>query len=142
MESWALYRARNPDGLVMDQPDWPRSYGHNPYVGYDGLAKPFLYEGEMPPHGIEPLARVVHVGTRAWPLERVAKAGGLTEAGVTIDWTAGQASALDTGQIAKGRDVGNIRVRDAATGRDLVHDVMFAFAFHAFHPDGKWMLGR
>ncbi len=142
MESWALYRARNPDGLVMDQPDWPRSYGRNPYVGYDSLAKPFLYDGEMPPHGIEPLARVVHVGNRAWPLERVAKAGGLTEAGVTIDWTAGQASALDTGQIAKGRDVGNIRVRDAATGRDLVHDVMFAFAFHAFHPDGKWMLGR
>lgn len=125
----------------MDEPDWPRSYGRNPYAGYDSLSRPFLYSGEMPPYGIEPLSRVVRVGNRAWPLERVAKAGELTEAGVTISWTEGQASALDASQIAKGRDVGNIRVRDAATGRDLVHDVLFAFAFQAFHPKGKWMIG-
>ncbi len=142
MESWGAYRTRNPGGLVMDEPNWPRSYGRNPYAGYDRLARPFLYTGELPPHGIEPLSRVVRVGNRAWPLERVAKAGELTEAGVTISWSSGQASALDTGQIAKGRDIGNIRVRDAVTGRDLVHDVIFAFAFHAFHPDGRWMLGR
>ncbi|MGB3313888.1 MAG: DUF3179 domain-containing protein, partial [Albidovulum sp.] len=142
MESWGTFRARNPEGLVMAEPDWPRSYGRNPYVGYDSLARPFLYSGEMPPHRIEPLSRVVRVGDRAWPLERVSKAGTLKEGGVVIDWSAGQASALDTGRIAEGRDVGNIRVRDAATGRDLVHDVVFAFAFHAFHPDGVWMLGK
>lgn len=142
MESWGSFRARNPDGLVMDEPDWPRSYGRNPYAGYDSLARPFLYSGEMPPHGIEPLSRVVRVGNRAWPLERIAQAGGLSEAGVTISWTADQASALDASQIAKGRDVGNIRVRDTATGRDLVHEVLFAFAFHAFYPQGLWMLGR
>ncbi|MDI3336142.1 DUF3179 domain-containing protein [Defluviimonas aestuarii] len=141
MESWGAFRARNPDGLVMAEPGWPRRYGQNPYVGYDGLAKPFLYSGEMPPHGIEPLSRIVRVGNRGWPLERVAEAGRLEEGGVIIDWSAGQASALDSARIAEGRDVGNIRVKDAATGRDLVHDVIFAFAFHAFHPDGKWMLG-
>lgn len=58
-----------------------------------------------------------------------------------LTWQAGQSSALDTVQIAKGRDVGSIRVRDAA-GRDLPNDVMFVFAFHAFWPDGEWMLGR
>lgn len=142
MESWGSFLARNPDGLVMDEPEWPRSYGRNPYAGYDSLARPFLYNGEMPPHGIEPLSRVVRVGQRAWPLERVAGAGEIAEAGVTISWAEGQASALDTSSIAKGRDVGNIRVRDSATGRDLVHDVVFAFAFHAFHPEGKWMLGN
>ncbi len=142
MESWGAFRARNPDGLVMAEPGWPRRYGQNPYVGYDGLAKPFLYSGEMPPHGIEPLSRIVRVGNRGWPLERVAEAGRLEEGGVVIDWTAGQASALDSARIAAGRDVGNIRVKDAATGRDLVHDVIFAFAFHAFHPDGQWMLGK
>ena len=141
MESWGAFRARNRDGLVMDEPDWPRSYGRNPYAGYDSLARPFLYNGEMPPHGIEPLSRVVRVGNRAWPLDRIAKARELTEAGVTITWSPGQASALDSGRIATGRDVGNIRVRDASTGRDLVHDLAFAFAFHAFHPNGKWMLG-
>ena len=142
MESWGAFRARNPGGLVMDEPDWPRRYGRNPYVGYDSLSRPYLYNGELPPFGIDPLSRVVRVGARAWPLERVARAGRISEDGVTISWDEGQASALDTGEIANGRDVGNIRVRDAATGRDLVHDVIFAFAFHAFHPNGKWMLGR
>ncbi|MEZ5780028.1 MAG: DUF3179 domain-containing protein [Paracoccaceae bacterium] len=142
MESWGAYRARNPDGLVMDQPDWPRSYGRNPYVGYDSAPRPFLYSGEMPPYGIEPLSRVVRVGNRAWPLDRIAESGKLIDGGVTITWSAGQASALDSGQIAKGRDVGNIRVQDTATGRDLVHDVIFAFAFQAFHPDGMWMVPR
>jgi hypothetical protein len=51
----------------------------------------------------------------------------------------GQASALDHGTIAKGRDVGTVRVRDGQ-GRDVPHDVMFAFAFHAFWPEGVWML--
>ena len=43
--------------------------------------------------------------------------------------------------MAVGRDVGMIRVRDGA-GNDLPHDVMFAFAYHAFWPDGAWMLGE
>lgn len=141
MESFAEFRARNPDGLVMDEPDWRRPYGRNPYVGYDSLAQPFLYDGQMPPHGIEPLARVVRVGDRAWPLTRLAELGEITEAGVTISWAAGKASALDTADIGAGRDVGMIRVRDAA-GADLPHDVMFAFAYHAFWPDGDWMLGN
>jgi len=34
-----------------------------------------------------------------------------------------------------------VRVRDAK-GRDVPHDVMFAFAFHAFFPKGKWMLAK
>jgi len=142
MENWGAFVARNPDGLVMDQPKADRPYGRNPYVGYDGSAKPFLYNGEMPPFGISPLMRVVAVGDRAWPLDRLQNLMEVTEAGVIISWTAGQASALDAATIAKGRDVGSIRVRDAATGMDVVHDVMFAFAFHAFHPNGVWMRGQ
>ena len=60
---------------------------------------------------------------------------------MTLSWTAGQASALDNRNIAKSKDVGTIRVRDAG-GADLPHDVMFAFAFHAFWPEGEWMLGE
>lgn len=138
MESWGMFKARNPDGLVMDQPKSSRPYGRNPYVGYDGSDRPFLYNGEMPPFGIEPLMRVVAVGKRAWTLERLADEGEIREKGLVITWTAGQASALDSADISKGRDVGSIRVRDGS-GRDVVHDVMFAFAFHAFHPDGEWM---
>ena len=95
----------------------------------------------MPPHGIEPLARVVRVGARAWPLSRIAEAGAIEEAGLRIEWAAGQASALDAAAIGEGRDVGTIRVLDAATGEAVAHDVPFAFAFHALWPEGEWMLG-
>ena len=140
MESWAEFRTRNPDGLVMDEPDWRRAYGQNPYVGYDTSARPFLYHGENPPHGINPLARVVRVENRAWTFARLREAGEIHESGVVLSWTPGQASALDSRDIASGRDVGTVRVRDSQ-GRDLPHDIPFAFAFHAFHPDGIWMLG-
>ena len=140
MESWELFAARNPEGLVMVEPDFPRRYGANPYVRYDSSARPFLYNGEMPPHDIPPLVRVVRVGDRAWPLTRLADEDEVREAGLTISWTEGQASALDDGRIAAGKEVGNVRVRDA-DGRDVAHDVMFAFAFHAFWPEGEWMLG-
>lgn len=141
MESWSEFRAVHPDGLVMDEPDWRRAYGSNPYVNYDTSSRPFLYQGEDPPHGINPLARVVRVGNRAWTYDRLRQMGEIREAGVVLNWTAGQASALDTRDIASGRDVGTVRVRDAA-GNDLPHDVPFAFAFHAFFPDGMWMIGN
>tara|TARA_R110002095_G_scaffold29520_1_gene29151 strand:+ start:1471 stop:2319 length:849 start_codon:yes stop_codon:yes gene_type:complete len=140
MESWGEYRARAPQGLVMDEPPYRRDYGSNPYRGYDSLARPFLYDGEDPPFGINPLARVVRVGTRAWPLERLRRVGEVTEQGVTLRWVAGQVSALDTGEIAAGKEVGTVRVTDAQ-GRDVAYDMPFAFAFNAFHPDGEWMLG-
>lgn len=143
MESWESFKAAHPEGLVMARPDrFRRPYGNNPYAGYDSLPRPFLYNGEAPPHGIEPLARVIKVGTRAWPMTRIAATGTLTEGGVTISWEAGQASALDGERISGSRDVGQIRVYDADTGLSLVHDVTFAFAFHAFHPEGEWMLGN
>jgi hypothetical protein len=108
-------------------------------VNYDSSHRPFFYSGEMPPHGIPALARVIRVGDKAWPMERLREAEELSENGVTITWRAGKASALDSARIGQGKDVGSIRVRDAA-GNDMPHDVMFAFAFHAFWPDGAWML--
>jgi len=141
MESWAEYTARNPDGLVMKQPDWPRSYGRNPYVHYDSSRRPFLFNGELPPHDVPALARVVRIDDNAWTVERVRAEGGVSELGYDISWTEGQASALDTANIGQGKEVGTIRVRDAA-GNDVPHDVMFAFAFHAFFPEGNWMLGN
>jgi hypothetical protein len=141
MESWDSFRADHPDGLVMSAPKAPRRYGSNPYARYDTSERPFLYRGENPPHGIHPLARVVRVGDAAWPLDRLRAAGELQEAGLVLSWRAGQASALDTRDIGEGRDVGNVQVRDAR-GRPVVHDIPFAFAFHAFHPEGDWMLGQ
>ncbi len=142
MESWADFKGRNPDALVMDEPGHSRQYGANPYTGYDTSRNPFLYSGEKPPHDILPLERVVVIEDKAWPLTRFSDQAEIAEAGYKISWTAGTASALDGRNIAKSRDVGSIRVRDASSGADVPHDVAFAFAFHAFHPDGTWMLGK
>ena len=142
LESWAGYLGRNPDGLVMAEPKGHRrNYGTNPYTGYDS-GRPFLYQGENPPHGIDPVARVVRVGNRAWPLARLAEAGEITEAGYRLSWAEGQASALDTRTIGAGREVGDVRVYDAATGAGVIHEVVFAFAFQAFEPEGIWMMGE
>ena len=140
MQGWGTFRAQNPDGMVMAEPEYPRRYGTNPYAGYDSAARPFLYAGEDPPHGIAPLARVVRVGDRAWPLERLRGAGRIAEAGVVLEWSEGQGSALDTGDLATGTEVGNVTVTDAS-GALVAFDLPFAFAFHAFHPDGDWMIG-
>ena len=142
LESWTEYMERNPEGLVMAQPAYPRSYGRNPYERYDSSIRPFLFFGELPPHEIHPLQRVVRVGNTAWPLERLRREGELTDDGIAFSWKSGQASALDSSDIGEGRDVGTIRVRDQASGDDLPHDVMFAFAFHAFFPDGEWKIAN
>ncbi|MEP3277580.1 MAG: DUF3179 domain-containing protein [Stappiaceae bacterium] len=144
MESWEGFKNRESAGLVMQEPTGhARPYGNNPYVGYDSSGWPFLYQGEKPPHDIEPLARVIRVGDRAWPLDRLAKAGApIVEDGLEIRWQKGMTSALDGQRIGHSRDVGQIRVKNVATGSDVPHEVVFAFAFHAFTPNGKWMLGR
>ncbi len=141
MESWAEFKARNPDGLVMEPPRGRGRYGITPYVGYDSADIPFGFSGDLPQNGVPALARVVRVGNRAWPIARIAETGELVEHGVRITWMSGQASAVDSFALAEGRDVGSIRVFDASTGGNLVHDVIFAFAFHNFWPEGQWMLG-
>jgi hypothetical protein len=139
MEAWSDFKTRNPDGLVLDAPRQGYPYGANPYVRYDSSDRPFLYDGELPPNGIDPLARVIRVGETAWPMTRIASEKRIEEGGVILTWQGEQASALDTRNIAKGRSVSTVRVRDGQ-GRDLAHDIMFAFAFHAFFPQGDWKM--
>lgn len=141
LESFAAFRAREPEGAVMAPPPLARDWGRNPYAGYDRAERPFLYTGEDPPHGVPPMARVLAVGERAWPLDRLRRERVVEEAGLRIDWREGQASALDSGRIADGREVGDLEVTDAATGEAIGFEVPFAFAFHAFRPDGVWMTG-
>jgi len=143
LEWFAEFKARHPDGklLVPSDPNL-RNYGRNPYVGYDSASAPFLYRGDYP-KGIEPMARVVVVRppsgkTQAVTLELLRKKGRITLGEVEVSWQAGQASALDDGQVAKGRDVGTVTAsRTAAGGKreDVVYDVTFAFVAFAFHPE-------
>lgn len=77
------------------------------------------------------MERVIRVGNHAWPMAAVKDQGKVSSGAITISWIAGQASALDTAQLADGREVGSVRVQ-TENGSDVAHDVMFAFAFHAF----------
>jgi hypothetical protein len=139
VDAFGRVKKRHPEAsvLVADS-SFRRPYGNNPYVGYDSSARPFLYDGELPP-GIDPMMRVVVVDNMAWTLPLLRTKGRIEHDGVTLAWIAGQNSALDTSRISKGRDVGNVTVtRQSANGsEDAVHHVTFAFVFHAFHPDGK-----
>lgn len=139
LESWANFKQRAPRGkvLVPNQPGM-RSYGDNPYTGYDSLPRPFLYDGEMP-NGIPPLGRVVSLRKKdqAWSLTLLRRKGELRVGdGTVIRWSPGQNSALDDSSIAKGKDVGNVTVqRETSAGpKDVPYFVDFAFAFHAFFP--------
>ena len=102
-----------------------------------------MAKGDLP-EGIDPMARVVIVrrvmGDRtpvmkAVSLSHLREQGSIRADGVVISWRAGVASALDTAAISKGREVGAVEARDAATGAELVHDVTFVFVLFAFHPD-------
>jgi len=141
-ESLEEFTQRNPEGLIMAEPGgYARRYGQNPYSGYDTAARPFLYSGDPPPHDIPPLSRVLRIGNKAWPLTRLQNAEVLEEAGYRIVWRAGMASALDGRTIATSRDIGSIRVYDAS-GNNVEHEVVFAFAFNAFADNAEWMLGE
>ena len=140
VESFGRFAARAPAGRVL-MPNDPafRSYGSNPYAGYDGAHWPFLYRGEYRLAAVPPLARVAMVGKRAWTVELLKQEKRIEADGLVLEWTPGQNSALDKAVIAEGRDIGNVTVRrrNAEGGLvDAIHDVTFAFAFLAFVPDG------
>ena len=138
LESWERFEARHPEGEVL-VPNNPRirPYGSNPYVGYDGEPTPFLYRGDFP-EGIAPMARVVAVGDQAWSLALLQDREKLESGDLVLSWAAGQNSALDTREISRGRDVGNVVVqrREGDALVDIPYDVTFAFVFHAFRPEG------
>lgn len=134
--SFAAFAQAYPQApvLVPNNPNF-RDYGRNPYASYDTSAVPFLYGGDLP-ENIPAMARVVVVRTNGQPiivsLDRV-RASSFEKGGYRIEFEEGVASALDHRSIAKGRDVGTVRVTRG--GRDVPHDVTFAFVAHAFHPD-------
>ena len=141
VESFANFRQRAPGGVVLvPSLGGLRSYGRNPYVGYDSSRQPFLYRGSLPAD-IAPLARVVTVdvrGTReAWSLDLLREKRTIEIGdGTVISWSPGQNSALDAASISQGIDIGNVLVqRQTDDGlMDVPYSVDFAFAFNAFFP--------
>ena len=113
---WDAFKPAHPDGKVLSRDTgFNRSYGRNPYEGYDDVrSSPFLYDGPRTPGQLPPMARVltVEVGGEAvaYPNDVLREAhvvnDTIAETKVVVLWEPGTASALDSGQIAEGRDVG------------------------------------
>jgi hypothetical protein len=114
--SWESFRSGYPNGVVLSRDTgFTRSYGANPYIGYDDANNPpFLYRGPAAPGALPPVARVLTIDLQsesiAYPyavLENIRVVND-TVAGqeIAVFWEPGTASALDAPSIAGGRDIG------------------------------------
>lgn len=128
MISWADFKELHPDGKVLSRDTGhPRDYGRNPYFGYDDINQtPFLYNGATPDQ-LPPMARVLTIDLNgeavAYPYDVLGEVNVINDVvggnDVAVFWTEGTASALDTGNIPEGREVGSAvaysRILDGAT---------------------------
>lgn len=138
VEPFGVFAAAFPDADILARPpSFPRNYGVNPYAGYDTSDEPFI-SGVPKVEGIAPLAYVVAVGDQAWSLDLLRKKKRVEAGDLVITWEPGQLSVLDVSYIKESRDIGYVTVqRRTPDGlQDAIHDMTFAFAFNAFHPDG------
>ncbi len=113
--AWGEWRDAHPDGLVLSRDTGHnRSYGDNPYPGYDDVdGTPFLFEGEVDGR-YTAMTRIVGVeldgdaiGVPLAALQASGVVGAELGGGpLTVWWTGGTASALDSRSIAEGVDVG------------------------------------
>jgi len=113
--SWAIFRTAHPDSTVLSRDTgFNRSYGLNPYSGYDSAGtQPFLFDGK-PDGRLPPKEHVVTVSLGgedvAYPYtvlkqRRVIRdrVGGKS---IVVFYQAGTRSAMDAGSVADGFDLG------------------------------------
>jgi hypothetical protein len=114
--SWEEFKNANPDGLVLSRDTgFVRNYGQNPYVGYDDVNRPpFLYQGPETPDKLPPVARVLTIEIEgeavAYPYELLSAVNVVNDTvggqEIAVFWSSGTVSALDTLEIANGKDIG------------------------------------
>ena len=113
--AWSTWRDAHPDGLVLSRDTgFDRSYGRNPYPGYDDAdSLPFLFEGDVDGR-YTAMTRIVGIerddDALAVPFF-VLEESGVVEADLAgselvVFWAPGTASALDAFEVADGDDVG------------------------------------
>ncbi|MBI3957613.1 MAG: DUF3179 domain-containing protein [Chloroflexi bacterium] len=117
--AWADFKSRFPAGEVLARPGQGRSYGQNPYVGYDSTSDPFLFRGEPDPRlpAVERVAGLTTETTaRAYPFPLLAERGVIEDEfdgrSIVLFHKTGTTSALDARQISQGRDVGAVAIFD------------------------------
>ena len=120
--AWETFLAEHPNGLVLTRPGgFGRSYGTNPYAGYDSPSGQPLFAGSEPDPQLPPMTRVLiirHGGDVVAVVHEWLKSEGVTHidiggATVVAFNLPGTASPLQTQQVAFGRDVGATGVFDS-----------------------------
>jgi hypothetical protein len=109
--SYELFTERYPEGEVLSRNG--RTYGNNPYVGYDTNPRPFLFNAEVDER-LFAVERVLGYFTSdtaiAYPFSVLQETpvinDNVTGRDVVAFWQAGKASALDGRIIDDSRDVG------------------------------------
>ena len=113
--SFADFARAHPDGLVLtEDTGLGREYGINPYEGYDGSSRPFLFSGKIDPR-LPGLERVVALGRdgdgTAVAMSALAplKVVNLTveQVPIAVFWAAGTVSVLDAQSIENAKDIGS-----------------------------------
>ena len=140
--AWREFERDHPHGLVLTRDTgYSRPYGENPYRGYDDASTPpFFPAAHSGDHRLEAKERVVFLEagkqTVAVPFSALQRRRviRLTVGGrrLVVRWRGGVASALDSGLIPRGRDVGSATVTE--NGRPVAFDEPFWFAVAAFRP--------
>jgi hypothetical protein len=140
--AWREFARRHPHGLVMTRnTGFSRPYGQNPYTGYDDASTPpFFPAAHAGDHRLPAKERVVFLergGDAAvvpFPVLQRRRVVRVTVGGhhLVVRWHGGVASALDSGSIPRGRDVGAATVTER--GKPVVFDEPFWFAVAAFRP--------
>jgi hypothetical protein len=149
--AWADFAARNPDDQVLSRDTgFSRPYGRNPYTGYDDVdSGPFFGAANGDDKRLPPKERVVYIERGehavAVPLSWLARQKRVVvEVGgekLEVVFTGTASSALDSADIAEGRQVASADVRSVATGEPVPFDQPFWFAVAAFRPDVR-VVGR
>jgi hypothetical protein len=122
--SFADFKAAYPQGHVLSrETGFNRDYGTNPYTGYDDSTQPFLFTGPLDdrlPAMMRVVGLIVDDTAVAYPYSALSENGTLTDTingtTIVIFYLPGTNSALDTGQISEGRDVGAAGVFDPSLG--------------------------
>ncbi len=123
--SFAEFGKAYPQGVVLSRDTGTmRSYGSNPYKGYDTIGNtPFMFRGPIDDR-LPAMARVVSVSLDgfdiAYPVSILAEQGIIhdVQAGhaLVLFHTTGTNSALGAARIADGKDVGATGIFDAMLG--------------------------
>jgi len=110
--SFGAFVEQYPAGEVLSRDD-SRSYGTNPYVGYDSTSSPFLFRGEVDdrlPATERVLAGLIGGEAVAYPFSTLTTEVVINDAIgdvlVVAIWQPGATSALDQSNIDESRDVG------------------------------------